>query len=342
MGVSRRAVLAGMAVAPLVPGAGAAPAMERDGLRGFNLIETPAAPFGGDAAARSLREMAALGADCAALIPFLWQPGADSPEIVPGDALPPDRLRTGIAQARAAGLAVIVKPHVWVPHGWAGMVEMRGEDTWRRWFARYREAVVPLAALAAEAGAAGFVIGTELRGTVARPEWTALIAELRRIFPGQLSYVAHGADEAERVPFWRDLDALGVSLYPVLGPARDKGAWHRAMARELARVKRLASEARRPVWVGEIGLRSAADATLRPWESAEERAAAPDPELQAHVLGAWLHELAAPGPEAMLVWRWFTDPEAGGRTDTDFTVQGKPALDVLRRAWLRTDTTAPR
>jgi hypothetical protein len=35
------------------------------------------------------------------------------------------------------------------------------------------------------------------------------------------------------------------------------------------------------------------------------------------------------------VWRWFTDPEAGGGADTDFTVQGKPAEGVLLCAWTR-------
>jgi hypothetical protein len=34
-----------------------------------------------------------------------------------------------------------------------------------------------------------------------------------------------------------------------------------------------------------------------------------------------------------MVWRWFTDPEAGGSNDTDFTVQGKPAEAVLSCAW---------
>jgi hypothetical protein len=36
----------------------------------------------------------------------------------------------------------------------------------------------------------------------------------------------------------------------------------------------------------------------------------------------------------VLVWRWFTDPAAGGLADTDFTVQGKPAEGVLMCAWI--------
>jgi hypothetical protein len=35
----------------------------------------------------------------------------------------------------------------------------------------------------------------------------------------------------------------------------------------------------------------------------------------------------------VLIWRWFTDPAAGGPADTDFTVQGKPAEGVHLCAW---------
>jgi hypothetical protein len=35
----------------------------------------------------------------------------------------------------------------------------------------------------------------------------------------------------------------------------------------------------------------------------------------------------------VLIWRWLSDPSAGGLADTDFTVQGKPAEGVLLCAW---------
>jgi hypothetical protein len=88
------------------------------------------------------------------------------------------------------------------------------------------------------------------------------------------------------------------------------------------------------VLVGEIGLRSAQGAAARPWESAEERAAIPDPLLQAEILADWLAVLDRPVIRGVLVWRWLTDPDAGSATDTDFTVQRKPAEGVLLCAWV--------
>ena len=57
------------------------------------------------------------------------------------------------------------------------------------------------------------------------------------------------------------------------------------------------------------------------------------PRLQAEVLGEWLRALDRPAVHGVLVWRWLSDPNAGGPKDTDFTVQGKPAEDVLRCVW---------
>ena len=39
-------------------------------------------------------------------------------------------LRAAIRDAHALGLAVFVKPHVWVPDNWAGAVAMGSEADW--------------------------------------------------------------------------------------------------------------------------------------------------------------------------------------------------------------------
>jgi glycosyl hydrolase family 113 len=302
-------------------------------LDGFNVIATPNHPFGSASAERALIAARQLGATTVAIIPFLWQASPSSPDIRGGDDMPDAALRQAIRQARARGFSIIVKPHVWVPESWAGAVEPKSEQSWMAWFARYRGEVGRIARIAAEEGADGLAIGTELAKTTQRPEWTELIAAARAVFPRTLLYVAHNVDEAEAVPFWPLLDAIGVSLYPPLGADHDHAGRLAVMRAVADRLDALSSRIGKPVVVGEIGLRSAKGAAAAPWESAEERTAAPDPGLQAEVLADWLAVLDRPAIHGVLIWRWFTDPAAGGPDDTDFTVQGKPAEAVLLCAW---------
>jgi hypothetical protein len=317
-----------LAVAPAI--AAAAPAPRR---RGFNLIVAPGHPLGSPGAAEALARLRRTGADTVALIPFFWQATNADPAIVRGADMDDGELEAGIRQARAAGLRVLVKPHVWVPQSWAGAVEMADEAAWRRWFAGYAAAAETAARVAQRAGAEAFSVGTELRLTSGQPEWEGVIARVRAVFGGALTYVAHNAAEAVRVPFWQRLDAIGVSLYPPLGADDDEAAWAAAMRAEADALQALAGRSARPVWIAEIGIRSAVGAAARPWESAEERAAPPDQALQARVLALWWRALDRPGFAAVLVWRWFTDPQAGGPADTDFTVQGKQAERVLAELW---------
>jgi hypothetical protein len=274
-----------------------------------------------------------VGARAVAIVPFLWQPNAASPDIIRGSDMSDDELRAAIRAARALGFAVVMKPHVWIPASWAGAVEPRSEPAWRSWFARYRAEIIRIARVAADEGADALAIGTELAKTTQRPEWHDLIAAVRAVFPRTLLYAAHNAEEAELVPFWHELDMIGVTLYPPLG-ADDDGNGRIAIMRAAAgRLDALAARLGKPIVVAEIGLRSAKDAAAKPWESAEERAATPDPLLQAAVLADWFKVLNRPAIHGVLVWRWFTDPEAGGLSDTDFTVQRKPAEGVLLCAW---------
>jgi hypothetical protein len=148
-----------------------------------------------------------------------------------------------------------------------------------------------------------------------------------------MTYVAHNLEEAEAVPFWDRLDAIGVSLYPPFGVDEDRVGRIAIMHDVAERLDQLAARFDKPLIVAEIGVRSAAGAAARPWESAEERHAAPDGTLQAEVLADWLAALDRPTVRSVLVWRWLTDPAAGGPADTDFTVQGKPAERVLLCAW---------
>jgi hypothetical protein len=204
-------------------------------------------------------------------------------------------------------------------------------------FSRVRElgadtVLTTLATLANEEKVEMLAIGTELEGTSARPEWQAVITDIRARYHGPLTYIAHGREEMAKVPFWSRLDYAGVSLYPSLGTSADTGDMAKAIEAETKAVAAAFAATGKPGLIGELGLRSAVGAQAKPWESAEERQAAPDPRLQARVLALWAGALDRAGLGNVLLWRWISDSQAGGPSDTDFTIQNKMAEGVAY-AW---------
>ncbi len=331
----RPAAAAALSLGVLISFDARAQSAQEPRLDGFNVIAARGHPFGSASAKLALANAKQLGANAIAVVPFLWQASPASPDLVRGKDMSDDELRAAIRDAHALGLAVLVKPQVWVPQSWAGLIAMKSKADWQQWFANYRSALDRIARIAEEEKADALAIGTELAGTSQRSEWNELIADARSLYSGRLFYVAHNIGEAEKVPFWNSLDAIGVTLYPPLG-ADDDRAGRRATMRAVAdRLDALSARTGKSIIVGEIGLRSAKGAAAKPWESAEERASVPDPKLQADVLADWLDALDRPSIRGILIWRWFTDPDAGGLNDTDFTVQGKPAEEVLMCAWTR-------
>ncbi|MEA2207506.1 MAG: hypothetical protein QOE77_4282, partial [Blastocatellia bacterium] len=223
---------------------GAATAQRTDGL---NVIVTPGHPFGSASAHRSLMSARQLGATTIAIVPFLWQQNPSSPAIVRGTDMLDDELRQAIRQTKTLGFSVLVKPHVWVPTSWAGAVEPGPEKHWQLWFARYGSELDRIARIAAAEGADSLAIGTELAKTTQRPEWQHLITTARSAFPRTLLYVAHNIEEAEAVPFWPLLDAVGVSLYPPLGADDDRAPRRAAMDAVAERLDLLAARTGKPV-----------------------------------------------------------------------------------------------
>ena len=121
------------------------------------------------------------------------------------------------------------------------------------WFANYRRAMVDIARIAAAERADAVAIGTELEQTTNRAEWFGVIAAVRKVYGGHLTYFAHNIEEAEAVPFWRELDTVGVTLYPALGADRDRAGRLAVMRDAAERLDALAARTGRSVLVGESG-----------------------------------------------------------------------------------------
>ncbi len=296
---------------------------------GANVKRAAHAPWDSRAAVRSLHALREAGGNAVAIVVFLWQPDPHSSALVRGSDTSDAELIQALRVARNLGLRVLLKPHVWVPGHWAGDVKPKdGEHA--VWFDRYRRELERLARIAQSEGAAALAVGVELKQLAQRPEWTAVIEGARRHFKGRLTYVASSMDEAEAFAHWERLDIIAASLYP---RADDFERWVEALRHHAARLTKLSAQFGRAAWVAELGVRSMHGALDAPWASPEQRSGPVDLALQARALSAARRVVQETGAiDAFLVWCWYTDPEAGGNQDTDFTPQGKPVLESLLRS----------
>lgn len=232
------------------------------------------------------------------------------------------------ARARALGLRVWLKPHVWT-RGWAGELAFTPSG-WQRFFDEYEAVTLHWSLLADREQLDGFFVGHELASsTTADPaRWRTLIGRVRKLYGGLLSYSANW-DEAARVPFWDQLDVIGVSFYAPLAdkPTRDPGALRAGAVRALASLQALAKRFGRPVLLAELGYAPNAEAAVRPWE--EGRGAA-DPDMQRACYEAAVSALEpCEWLAGAYFWKWGSSSRLG---DDPFDPRGKPAEAVMLRA----------
>jgi hypothetical protein len=288
-----------------------------------------------DAGEASFQRLASLGVTWVSI--HTWDPlqrGLDEPVFAK-----PDRhfgfrdLGALVRSAHAAGLRVMVKPHLEMrgEHLQHNRIAMRSEADWRRWFRSYEGYVLPYAREAQAAGADMFCVGREMDATVVRREadWRALVARIRALFHGPLTYSAN-FDTWPGIGFWDALDFIGVSAYfplsdrPSPSLAELEAGWDRA----LEPLERASRRFGRPVLLTEVGFPSIPTAAKAPWR--EERVR-PDVWLQARCYEATLRALARrPWIEGAYFWLWErTSPPAF--RDPSHAIVGKPATFTLSR-----------
>ncbi len=312
---------------------------ERDRIQGVTLDARQTPP------PTLLPEIASLGVTHIAVIPFGFQQRADDPNLrgnydarwyTEGDA----GIRALVRQADTLGLRLILKPQIWIgsddPEQWSSFIGFETEEGWKTWETNYREFALHYARLSAEIKAPLFVIGTELGRAVCEREafWRGLVAEIRTVYDGQLTYAANWYRDFEHVAFWDALDAVGIQAYFPLTDAEAptvadlRTGWDRH-ERAIAAVHRRTGK---PVVFTEVGYRDVAYAAARPWEwpSRHEPVAEPDEALQARLYTAFFQEVwPEPWMAGAIVWKWH--PSSERSRAGDFTPQGKPAEAVIRR-----------
>ncbi|UBM58574.1 hypothetical protein LAG90_17365 [Marinilongibacter aquaticus] len=239
-----------------------------------------------------------------------------------------------IQMAKAQGLGVLLKPHIWSGRGtFTGDLSFASEAEWQHFEKTYRAYLLQYAQLAEEYKVEMFCIGTEMAKMVEeRPQfWKTLIHDIRQCYGGKLTY-AENWDSYADVPFWKSLDFIGIDGYFPLSSERDpdletlKKGWKK----HLKGLGKTASTWRKPILFTEFGYRSCDFSAEKPWEIKYDLPSNFD--LQARAFEAcfqevWKQQWFAGG----FVWKWFPDKDPERESRDKFCPQHKPAEEIIKK-----------
>jgi hypothetical protein len=245
-----------------------------------------------------------------------------------------DDVRGVIAAAHAAGLEVLLKPHVDVADGTdRGLIEPADRGAW---FRSYRRFIAHYARMASELGVEQFAVGTELKGLSAdRSHWLDVVATVRGVYGGQVVYAANHT-EYETVAFWDAVDLIGIDVYWSLTPAptEDLGRLERTLAARRDELADLAARFDRRILFTEAGFPSQRGGVTAPWSSKLSTVPAEAEQAAAYtaILAAFTDE---PWWAGVFWWTWTVahQHDVDVPESLDHSVRGKLAADVLNRWW---------
>jgi hypothetical protein len=323
------------------------------GVRGMTIgpIENgyhPGVGYGSPAFGRMLDECRRDGAEWISITPFGRVGSLEGLGVDPTFETPfeknRDDVRKAIAMAHARGLRVFLVPHLWVESGeWRALISPKTDAGWNAWVRSYGDFVRGWARVAAESNAEMFSAGVELRSWVTSghaPSFSALIADIRKIYPGLVTYSANW-DDVEDTVILGDLDVIGINaFYPLADHAGARFDELLEGARRVrARVEKLADAWRKPVLFTEIGYTTRPDPAHRPWEWPDKMTGVRvDERAQALAYAALLAPfLDEPRFMGFFVWRVYADPnDVSQEPEWGFSPRGKLAGDVVRAAFRTT------
>lgn len=281
-----------------------------------------------------------VNANYAAVMPFGFIRDMLSPELVHNTKRQwygerRDGAKQYIEMLHKNNIKVMIKPQIWIRRGeFTGHLKMDTEEGWQKLEATYESFILEYAELARETNVAMYCIGTELNAFVtARPEfWNQLIAKVKDIYHGKLTY-AENWDTFDSVPFWEELDFIGIDAYfplseeetPTMETLRKSWQIHKEGIQKLHR------EINRPILFTEYGYRSTNFTAKEPWNSNHEindmNLDGQTIALQALFEEFWSEDWFAGG----FIWKWFhAHDKVGGKSDSQFTPQNKPAEEIVR------------
>jgi hypothetical protein len=245
-----------------------------------------------------------------------------------------------INEIHARGMKVMLKPLDAIK---SGELFYRPSDP-AAWFDSYAAFINHYAQIAQDHGVELFSIGCELNAidtSAYQSNWTTIISGVRAIYSGQLTYSANWwGQEYSQVPFWGLLDYAGVDAYFPLSDAQTPtvsdcvAGWshyvyYGSAHNWLHEIETWQAAINKPVIFTEIGYRSvdyAASVSPHGSYNAQAQVNCYTAALKVFANKAWF--------AGMFWWVWEPNTTAAGPGNTDYTLNNKPAQNVLIAHWL--------
>ena len=288
-----------------------------------------------------LDEIAAVGATDVSIVVRWKQENVSSTEIKPSDDVtsPTDLLGRVIDAAHDRRLRVFLLPIIYLDERargvWRGTIEPEDMDAW---WASYSAFILHYARIASEHDIELYSVGSELLSMEREDRrWRELIASVRAIYKGKLTYSANW-DHFEIPTFWDALDIAGMTAYQELtqAPNPSVSELNQGWSSLRGRLNEWSARTGREYIFTEIGFPSHREGAAHPWDYTSQSIPAHD--LQARcfrsMFEVWDKEEKLGG---VYIWNWFgfRDPE-----DRGYTPRGKPAEEVLRH-WYKSSRPSP-
>ena len=293
---------------------------------------------------RSLDKIAALGADTVLFVVDSKQENGKSIRIFLDmrEEPSPEKLGELIQYAHSKKLRVILMPIVLLeaPLGneWRGTIH---PDVWDEWWDSYREMLQHYDRIAEKNHVELFVVGSELVSAESQAEqWTRTIHQVRKEYHGQITYSANW-DHYTTIPFWDQLDVMGMNSYYDLGKDVPGGHQQRNQAtvaqidQRWARIQSsilgFGKKINKPVIMLEVGWCSMGNAVTEPWDYTQTGEPL-DLDIQKRLYEAYFESWYGKKEfGGFMIWAW--TPNNSGPEDRGYSPEGKPAEQVLR-TWL--------
>ncbi|MFT4575186.1 MAG: hypothetical protein ACI9SI_000085 [Polaribacter sp.] len=239
---------------------------------------------------------------------------------------------------KKSNVKVMVKPQIWVGRGlYTGYIEMDSEENWKILEGSYEKFILDYADIAEKMKVDILCIGTELEKFVAqRPEyWSQLILKIKKVYKGKLTYAANW-DEFKRVPFWKQLDYIGVDAYFPLSDKKTPtvAEFEKGWEQHKTEIQKIQQQNNKPILFTEYGYRSVDFTGKKPWEynriEGRVNLVAQENATQALYNQFWKEDWFAGG----FIWKWFHNHEkSGGQDNNRFTPQNKPTEKLIKKLY---------